>query len=262
MPKRKRRSSSLEEGYGQDPGQGGQKKSEASLADSPFAALGALRARLVDAERKAKDAAAVKRRSPKAPPPPAQDSASAEEALWKLATADVTPLAQERTINRPTPKRPADWPASPPADDDFMVIQALTDLVAGRSEFDLTYTDEYVEGHVKGFPPPSMERLRMGLIPYQDHLDLHGQTLAQAEEAIYDFISKSVGLGRSCLLLIHGRGHRSPGGFSVIKKNLESLLLHRRVKRHILAFTTAKPIDGGLGASYILLRPPGPVRKS
>jgi DNA-nicking Smr family endonuclease len=186
-------------------------------------------------------------------PPPSFESEAAQAALFQAAMQGVTPLRAKSALSRPEPKPASEWQTPGPDQDDLMVMTALTDLVSGRIEFDLTYTDEYVEGHVKKFPPSTMDRLRQGIIPYQDHLDLHGLTLSQAEDAIYDFISKSLSLGRRCLLLIHGRGHRSPDGVPVIKRNLESLLLHRRVKRHILAFTTARPIDGGLGASYIYL---------
>ena len=265
MPKRRRRkdnSSRVEN----SPGPRAPQENQRALEDGPFGALISLRNKMASQERGAREAKEAAQAAAKSKKKTVQaqtlDSAVAEEALWKMATADVSPLPRDRSISRPTPKPAADWKTAAPVDEDFEVLRALTDLVAGRSEFDLTHTDEFVEGHVKGLPAPTMERLRMGLIPYQDHLDLHGQTLAQAEEAIYDFIVKSVGLNRSCLLLIHGRGHRSPNGVSVIKQNLDTLLLHRRVKMHILAFTTAKPIDGGLGASYILLRPSGPVRKN
>jgi DNA-nicking Smr family endonuclease len=177
--------------------------------------------------------------------------------LRAMMSDGVKPIADDkvRVKNGPPPPGPKPAPVVDP--DDFEVLRTLADLVDGRIEFDLSFSEEHIEGHVRGFPPQAMERLRQGLIPTQDHLDLHGMTLAQAEEAIHKFITKSVSLRRTCVILVHGRGHRSPGGVPVIKRNLETMLLRRGVKRHILAFTTAKPIDGGLGASYILLRNPG-----
>ncbi|MDR2444134.1 MAG: Smr/MutS family protein [Deltaproteobacteria bacterium] len=177
-----------------------------------------------------------------------------DESLFLRAMDGVQPLNQGKGRNLTQPKPASHWKTPGPEAEDQEVLDFLTDLVTGRAEFDLTYSDEHVEGQVKGLPASTMARLRQGQIPTQDHLDLHGMTLKEAEEAIRRFISRSLDLGRYCLLLIHGRGLRSPDGVSVIKRNLENLLLHRQVKQHILAFTTAKPIDGGLGASYILLR--------
>jgi DNA-nicking Smr family endonuclease len=139
-------------------------------------------------------------------------------------------------------------------DEDIEALRSLADLVSGRAEFDLTHTAEFVEGQTRGLPPTLMEQLRAGHIPFQDHLDLHGLTLIQSEAAVTRFILDSVAKGRRSVLLIHGRGLGSPDGVPVLKHNLESLLLHGPARKYILAFTTARPLDGGLGASYVLLR--------
>lgn len=138
--------------------------------------------------------------------------------------------------------------------EDLEALRTLSALVSGKAEFDLTYTDEYVEGQTRGLPPALMEQLRAGHIPYQDHLDLHGYTLTQAEAAVTRFILDSVALGRNCVLLIHGRGHGSKDGIPVLKRYLETFLLRGILRKYLLAFTTAQPVDGGLGATYILLR--------
>jgi DNA-nicking Smr family endonuclease len=139
-------------------------------------------------------------------------------------------------------------------DEDIEALRSLADLVSGRAEFDLTHTAEFVEGQTRGLPPSLMEQLRAGRIPFQDHLDLHGLTLIQSEAAVTRFILDSVAKSRRSVLLVHGRGLGSPDGVPVIKHHLESLLLHGPARKYILAFTTARPVDGGLGASYVLLR--------
>lgn len=233
------------------------KSDSGSVPDfNPFGPLGPLREKLLKDERAQREALSRAKLAPMAPP-----KVETDDILWGLATAEVERLKNDHSIFRPEPKPATSWKNLAPARDDFEVIRNLSDLVAGRVVFDLSSTDEYIEGKVKGFPQSSMERLRLGRIPYQDHLDLHGQTLAQAEISIFEFIKKSVALGRFCILLIHGRGLGSPGGVSVIKRNLESLLLHSKITKNILAFTTAQPVDGGLGASYVLLRTPSPGRK-
>jgi DNA-nicking Smr family endonuclease len=228
----------------------------------PFAGLASLRDSLLAQKRR--DEAKNQKRSKNAPVQPsnpatpevkiAKEPEPTDDLFFRMAMSDVQPLPQGKLRNQASPKPANQWKTPGQEVEDNEVVKVLTDLVSGNGEFDLRYTDEYVEGQAKGFPAAIMDRLRQGLIPTQAHLDLHGLTLNEAEEAIGQFIARSLDLGRNCVLLIHGRGHRSPGGVPVIKRNLENLLLHRGVKHHILAFTTAKPIDGGLGASYIFLR--------
>ncbi|MDR2935437.1 MAG: Smr/MutS family protein [Candidatus Adiutrix sp.] len=186
-----------------------------------------------------------------APPPPT----AGDEALFRAEMADVVPLyskaASRRLKEAPSPRA---WPTPQMPDEDIEALRSLADLVSGRAEFDLTHTAEFVEGQTRGLPSTLMEQLRAGRIPFQDHLDLHGLTLTQSEAAVTRFILDSVAKGRRSVLLIHGRGLGSPDGVPVIKHNLENLLLHGPAAKYILAFTTARPVDGGLGASYVLLR--------
>jgi DNA-nicking Smr family endonuclease len=177
-----------------------------------------------------------------------------EETMFIREMADVRPLKEPPKRLVPDPPPPDSFKRPSYLDEDLETLSQLYDLVNGRGEFDLVYSDEYVEGSLKGLPDSILEELRRGRVPYQDYLDLHGLNLAQAEAAIVDFVLKSVSLRRRCLLLVHGRGLRSTDGFPVLKHNLEHLLLRRPIKRHILAFVTAHQMDGGLGASYILLK--------
>jgi DNA-nicking Smr family endonuclease len=178
----------------------------------------------------------------------------AEENLFLQAMEGVVPLADTVKRREQEPLSTECWKAPEYPDEDLLVMRDLTDLISGKSEFDFAFTDELCEAQIKGLPPALMDNLRKGSFPIQDHLDLHGMNLPQAERAINEFVTRSVYLGRTCILLIHGRGQGSPDGISIIKRNLESLLLRGSSKKYILAFTTARPIDGGSGASYILLR--------
>jgi DNA-nicking Smr family endonuclease len=224
--------------------------------DNPFQALDALKAQLLAQEREAKTQAQRKAQER------IQAAQSAEEArlanldeasLFQMEMADVKPLtpSKRQPANPPDPHS-FNLPVAP--NEDMEVLDYLTDLVSGRADFDIAFSDEHMEGSRKGLRPKILANLRQGKVPYQDHLDLHGLNVRQAEEAIVEFIQRSVSLRRSCLLVIHGRGHRSPDGVPVLKRSLERLLLRWPIKRHILAFATAQPIDGGLGASYVLLR--------
>lgn len=214
--------------------------------NQPFGALAGLKKDL--AVKKAEKSEPKRPAPPPPPPPPADDL------LFRMEMADVRPLAGEDKYHRKDVPPPKAWKTPELPNEDLEVLRNLSDLVSGKAEFDLTYSDEFVEGQTRGLPPHLMEHLRSGRIPYQDHLDLHGYTLSQAEAAVTRFILDSVALGRNCLLLIHGRGLGSEDGIPVLKRYLETFLLRGIARKYILAFTTARPVDGGLGASYLLLR--------
>lgn len=59
---------------------------------------------------------------------------------------------------------------------------------------------------------------------------------------------------RRCVLLIHGRGLNSPDRVPVLKNALVGWLTRGRLAKRVLAFATARPVDGGAGALYVLLR--------
>ncbi len=88
----------------------------------------------------------------------------------------------------------------------------------------------------------------------QAHLDLHGMVQADAKEALERFVLESVRKGLRAVLVVHGRGLRSPGGTPVLKHAAAQWLSHGHMGGYVLAFATARAADGGAGAMYVLLR--------
>lgn len=138
--------------------------------------------------------------------------------------------------------------------EDAEVLAELSDLVSGQGAFSLTETEEYVEGARLGLDPRLVTQLRRGEFSIQAHLDLHGMTQPDAREALTAFIVQSVRQGRRAVLIVHGRGLRSPGGQAVLKHATAQWLSHGAAGGYVLAFATARPSDGGAGAVYVLLR--------
>ena len=170
-----------------------------------------------------------------------------------VAMADVTPLQdQKRRIIRPS--GPNIRPSHPAPDDVKETMAHLSDLVRGTIELDITLSDEYIEGSIKGFSRKQMKRLKRGQIPVQDHIDLHGMTRQEAEKEVKAFILRSHRLGLRCVLIVHGRGLNSPESLPVLKEGLPRWLRSGPVKKIVLAFATARPYDGGTGAVYVLLK--------
>ena len=96
-----------------------------------------------------------------------------------------------------------------------------------------------------------LRRLRRGLIPVEDELDLHGLNQAAARDHLAEFIAANRQAGHRCVRVIHGKGYRSGARGPILKIAVDSWL-----RRHgdVMAFTSARAIDGGTGAVYVLLR--------
>ncbi len=151
-------------------------------------------------------------------------------------------------------KQPKDEPIPPVRTDEAEAIAQLADLVAGRIEFDFSAHDEHIEGIAQGLDKRLVKRLRQGHFAVQAHLDLHGKTRVEARELVEQFILASRQRGLRCVLIIHGRGLNSYEQIPVLKENLKVWLAKGRIARSVLAFCSARPTDGGVGAVYVLLR--------
>jgi DNA-nicking Smr family endonuclease len=201
--------------------------------------------------------ARASRREPPSPPAAARERAAPDDAaVFRQAMSDVRPLdSGKKTVAR-IPDSDV-RPAHPAPDDDLDVLAHLSDLVSGNAEMDVTFSDEYIEGAVPGFSPKLMKRLRGGQFAFQDHLDLHGLTQHEAEVRVREFLLRSHRLGLRCVLVVHGRGLNSENHIPVLKERLPVWLSRGPVRRMVLAFSTARPYDGGTGAVYILIRKAG-----
>jgi DNA-nicking Smr family endonuclease len=191
--------------------------------------------------------------APPKPAPPTPPSAPVDDdALFRHAMAGVDALApSSRTrVAQPTPAAVPRAPVS----EDAEALAALSDLVNGEGAFDISETREYVEGHVVGLDPRLVRRLRRGDFAWQTHLDLHGMTAALAREEVERFVTTAVRDGHRCVLVVHGRGLNSKDQVPVLKESMKTWLARGRIGRHVLAFTSARPADGGAGALYVLLR--------
>lgn len=176
------------------------------------------------------------------------------EADFLRAMNGVRPMDREKTKGRDV--RPSSPPPAPPspADEEQQALSALHDLVSGRVEFTLEYSDEYVQGFVTDLDPKIYRQLRAGQFSPEAHLDLHGLNADQAFDALLPFVREQYLAGRRCLLVIPGRGANSPGGVAVLKEELKTWLTRDPLRRVVLAFATAQPRHGGAGALYVLLR--------
>ena len=99
----------------------------------------------------------------------------------------------------------------------------------------------------------TMRRLARGKYAVQAEIDLHGMTVAEARPRLADFVDYSVKQGLTCVRVVHGKGLGSGQRGPVLKNAVNRWL---RKWDTVLAFVSARQVDGGTGAIYVLLREP------
>ena len=193
---------------------------------------------------------------PVVPPAPSARSPEAliqrEKAVFLAEMAGVTPLPQDLRGRIEKPQALTAKPLYPTNESE--ALADLRDLVEGRGEFTIQYTDEYMEGLAPGVDRRLAQRLHRGDYAVQAHLDLHGHTVEEAKVVVNRFLTSAYAVGQRCILLIHGRGLNSKDNKPVLKEQVRIWLSHGRLSRLVLAFATAPLTNGGAGAVYVLLR--------
>jgi DNA-nicking Smr family endonuclease len=193
----------------------------------------------------------------KRPTPEKGAAPSPDSAAFRAAVRDVKPLAHTPPPPGLAQSRPRARPRKPPVAADNL-DESMPLIAGGSHAAELPRPDEpqRVGGDVLTFQRPGVRtqvvrRLRRGLIPIEDELDLHGLSQTAARDRLALFLASSRDCGLRCVRIIHGKGYRSGARGPVLKTAVDSWL-----RRHldVMAFTSARPIDGGTGAVYVLLR--------
>ena len=203
-------------------------------------------------QARAQAAAAAQKAAARASRQSAEEVLSDAE-LFMRANSGTSTLegGPKRVPRKPTPK-------PPPPTDDAIVLAELEDLVRGEGSFRVHESEEYHYGLAPGVNLALLDDLKRGRFAYQQCIDLHGMTRQAAHTEVARFISQSrCRDGASCVLVVTGRGKSSPLGTSVLRDALPRWLTRAPLRAHVLAFCTARAVDGGPGAFYVLLRRQG-----
>ena len=102
-----------------------------------------------------------------------------------------------------------------------------------------------------GVQTKQLKKLRQGKFPCQAECDLHGLNRKEAQKILEKFIYECLEHGNRYVRVVHGKGYRSENKQPILKNYINHVL---REFTDILAFCSAQPKDGGLGAVYVLLR--------
>jgi DNA-nicking Smr family endonuclease len=227
----------------------------------PFAGLAELKAKVE------KDEEPAKGKGPALAPPPPPKRAEAprttseadDELSFHRMMQGVTPLEAKAARVPATSSVPARVRISPAElkkkaeAEAEQVLEHLYHLVDDTARFEVTDDGRRVEGARADASPTLLRSLRRGLLPIDAKLDLHGLTEAEARDKLGQFLRDKRARGDRCVLVIHGKGDRTPGG-GVLRGEIAAWLSQGRAREHVAAFATARDDDGGEGAVYVALR--------
>ncbi len=114
---------------------------------------------------------------------------------------------------------------------------------------------ETITGRAPDVSVKILRALRNGDPPVQARLDLHGRLRDEAVRGVERFVAAARARGAKVALVIHGRGHNSEGGGAVLRPAVWQWLASPAAARAgVMAFSSARPQDGGAGATVLLLR--------
>jgi DNA-nicking Smr family endonuclease len=180
--------------------------------------------------------------------------------LFQEAMRDVKPLKKDKRQAKRVPTKPKKKTSNREPFQSLeeyekeQVSKSLQDLVKGDAPMDFSFSDEYEEHMQPGVSRDILRKLRKGHYSVQGSLDLHGMNREEARKEVLAFIKESVLNNKKLVLVITGRGKRSPDGRGVLKSLLPRWLSRGAISRYVIGHATAKQWDGGVGAFYVLLR--------
>ncbi|HET8701479.1 MAG TPA: Smr/MutS family protein [Nitrococcus sp.] len=172
----------------------------------------------------------------------------ADRALFRAAMRSVQPLNAAEIPDIGSP-RPAPVPLQRLADDQAVLGELL--LPADGILVPYNETGEEIAFLRPGLQRRLLRRLRRGHYRIAAELDLHGMTVATARHALTCFLTYCRRHDHRCVRIIHGKGRRSSNRGPILKGKVDRWLQQRA---EVLAFCSARPVDGGTGAIYVLLQ--------
>ncbi len=165
----------------------------------------------------------------------------------RLFAEAVGPVRRLHSDEPATSPRPAPEPLQSRRDE-ANVSDELLDSAIDPAAIEVGEELSYLKD---GHSPRLLRQLKRGQFSIGDEIDLHQMSAAVARAAVKEFLDQSRRDGRLCVKLIHGKGLRSRAEGPVLKRLVDGLL---RRRADVVAFASAKPAEGGTGATIVLLK--------
>ena len=176
-----------------------------------------------------------------------------QDRLFRQAMADVCRLKGPSLAERGAPPDVEPECPAPPPGKAAESTARLAKLVHSGFGFAVADTPEYMEGTGYRIPPELAHQLHRGRFAIQSYVDLHGFGASEAHHRLDRFFERARRRGDKAVLIVHGRGRSSPRR-PVLKSMVRRWLATTAVKKWILAYASARSVDGGAGATVVLLR--------
>ena len=164
---------------------------------------------------------------------------------FRKAIKGVRPLAYDKVEPHRNPPPPR---ARQRELDDERVLSDMFSDAIDAAELE---TGEELVYLRSGMQKQVLRKLRKGHYSVGAELDLHGYTVVEARQELSGFLNLTQSAGIRCVRIIHGKGSGSLDKKPILKGKVDYWL---RQWNDVLAFTSARPVDGGTGAIYVLLK--------
>lgn len=177
--------------------------------------------------------------------PTGSENKQDDSSLFRQSMADAKPLKRETEL----PARP-----KPPARARFRradEARVLLDSLDAEHGPEILDNGDHLNFRRSDVSNLVLKKLQRGKYRLQAEVDLHGLTVAQAREELANFLKECRQERLSCVRIIHGKGLGSGNKGPVLKSKVALWL---KQSERVVAYTSARPVDGGTGALYVLLQ--------
>jgi DNA-nicking Smr family endonuclease len=169
--------------------------------------------------------------------------------LFREAMSGVKPIKARARVPAVRSKPPARARFSA-ADRALVLVESLQGFGAGE----ITDSGDEISFRRAGVQDSVLRKLKRGEYRVEEICDLHGLRVEEAKAALRQFLAESLAHNLRCVRVIHGKGKGSGPKGPVLKVAVNMIL---RKTAPVLAFISARRVDGGTGAINVLLRPDG-----
>jgi DNA-nicking Smr family endonuclease len=172
-----------------------------------------------------------------------------DSALFKAELRGVKPIKHDRADTgkaKPDRKRLASLRQAATVPVDAVKVDGLSDqFVIDVGPEDPLYWA------ANGVQEGQMRKLKLGQIPFDGSLDLHGMTVEKARDTLWEFLAEASKREVRCVRITHGKAVRMDGRKPMIKSHVNTWL---RQHPQVLGFTSCLAKHGGTGAVYVILK--------
>ncbi len=169
-----------------------------------------------------------------------------EDDLFRRAMSGAKPLRTDERVAGPS-RKPKPKASFSQADHESVLAESLQADVDDLEQS----SGETLRFKRASVGRTTMRMLTRGSYAIQAEIDLHGMTVAEAKPRLEKFVQRCAANNKLCIRIVHGKGLGSGDRGPVLKTGVNRWLRQWDV---VLAFVSARQVDGGTGAVYVLLK--------